>query len=390
MKTKFLVGLKALALVLVSTTAFAQGQENQALIQVVNDPVPVQAVQAVPVQQAQPQQVIVQPQAQPVLMQQPTIYVQKQATTVVEDSPLTESAAEKLRKQRVEMEQQTESKIVQKLEEERMKAEQERAQKLMGNLEEKKEVPAVVAAPVVVAPQEQVQVVQPIVPVVKEVNVEQLNVGPAIEVKSELAALDEKREDDTRYYLTFDTGFISYDARNVETGVGFGANFGAVFDKRYIVEGNFMFVRADIESVTQPMVVTPTGVYPTIIQMDQYNFGGTFKWRILDSRFSPYVGGSLSYTYRNYEDEQSFYYYGMNPLEASSWAVDMGLLVGADIKLSDNFAIGTEFKYMFNVAYDVETASGYQQSKLLYPSFYANPVEELGYYSLAISLKYLF
>jgi len=391
--------LQALVLTMsISTFAQANNSENQALIEVVNDPAPAATVQSAPAQtaavQTAPAVVEVKRQNQFVLQnqpvinqQQPNIYVQKQSATVVEDTPLVESAADKMRKQRVEMEQQTESKIVEKLEEARMKAEQERATKLLTGLEEKKEEkkaeePVAAPVPVVVAPIVPVQVVEPV------------QAAPAIEVKSELSKLDEKQDDDKQYYLTFDTGFVAYDAGNIVTGVGFGSNFGAIYDDRFVVEGNFLFTRADIESVTQPVMFTPTGAYPTIIQMDQYSFGGTFKYRILKTRLSPYVGGSLAYTYRNYENEQSPYGYGSCPyyncdLNASSWSVDMGLLVGADIKLSDNFSIGSEFKYMFNVAYDVKI-DGLQQSKLLYPDFCNQPVEELGYYSLLISAKYLF
>lgn len=416
MKSKFLIGLKAVAVVIFAgTAAFAQNEENRALIEVVNDPIPAQAVQSeVKATQTQVQaapSVVVQPTSQPVLLQQPqivqqqpTIYVQKQAATVVEDTPLTESAADKLRRQRIEMEQQTESKIVEKLEEARMKAEQERAQKLLTGLEAKEEKKeekteqkeeAPVVAPVIATP-EPVQVVAPVqqVQVFEPVQAQE---EPAIQVKSELAALDEDKKSNERMYVTFDFGFMSYGAKNVDTGVGLGANLGMVFNDRYVVEGNFMYTRADIESVTDLALVTPGAVYPTIIQMDQYNFGGTFKYRILTSRFSPYIGGSLAYVYRDYKDQQSFgnygnsyYPYSNQSLDASSWALDVGLLVGADIKLSENVAIGTEFKYMMNVVYDIDSKGGLQQSKLLYPNFYADPMEELGYYTLAVSLKYLF
>lgn len=417
MKRNFILGMTLQALTLtmgltmsISTFAQTDSSENQALIEVVNDPapavtvqtqvaLPAATVQAAPVQAAQSSPAVVEVrrenqyvlQNQPVInQQQPNIYVQKQNTTVVEDTPLTESAADKMRKQRMEMEQQTESKIVEKLEEARMKAEQVRATKLLTGLEDKQEEKkedkkveeVVVAAPVVAAPLA-VQVIEP-APIA----------APIIEVKAELSKLDEAPVENKRYYMTFDTGFIAYDAKNVDTGVGVGTNFGAIFDDRYIVEGNFLFTRANIESVTQPVAFTPSGIYPTIIQMDQYGFGGTFKYRILKTRISPYVGGSLAYTYRNYKNKQSPYGYATCPyyncdLDASSWAVDMGLLAGADIALSNNFSIGSEFKYMFNAAYDVKT-NGLQQSKLLYPDFYSQPVEELGYYSLTLSLKYMF
>ncbi len=390
MKMKFVVGLAVSAL---SLSAFAQGSvENQAIIEVVNDPAPAASAKDLSQANSQSQTVTTTTTLQPIVQnqpvitqQQPTIYVQKQESAVVEASPLSESAADKLRKQRIEMEQQTESKIVEKLEEARMKAEQERANKLLTGLEEKKEekkeeVMAPVVAPVVVAPQA-IQVVEPVI--VQEVKPE-----PAVEVKTELAKLDEEEKKSShRLFVGADAGFVSYPADNIKTTGAAGFTVGSVIDEKYIVEGGFLYSKGDIESVVRDYIY---GMFPTIIEMEQYNFSGAFKYRILKTRLSPYVGGSLSYTYRNYEDRQSNEItYGYPALESSSWAIDLGLIVGADIRLTDSFTIGADLKYVMNVAYDTNSNGRYETSQM-YDDFYTDPVEELGYYNFLINAKFTF
>src|SRR5690606_19337259 len=145
---------------------------------------------------------------------------------LVQDTPLQESNADKLRKQRVEMEQQTESKIVEKLEESRMKAEQDRATKLLSNIEgaedkkeEKKEeekVVEVAPTPVVVAPQA-IQVVAPEEPIVE----------PApVSVSAELSKLEEEPKSQTKMFMSLDGGFLSYSADNIQTVGAAGVTVG--------------------------------------------------------------------------------------------------------------------------------------------------------------------
>ncbi len=396
---KFIVGMQAFALI-VALPAFAQvagvSSENEAMIEIVNDPMPAKApeaisTQVVPVQSVQTvqQQPFVLQNQPLVTQQQPTIYVQKQAPTLVEDTPLQESSADKLRKQRVEMEQQTESKIVEKLEESRMKSEQERAQKLLGNIEdadkkeEKKEeeqkVVEVAPTPIIVAP-EAVQVVAPQEPIVE----------PApISVSTEIAEVEEKPKSQTQMYMSLDGGFLSYSADNIQTTGAAGLTIGALIDDRFIVEGSFLYSKGDVESITRPGAVGLwTGeYYPTIIEMQQFNYTGAFKYRILKTRVSPYVGGLASYVHRKYEDRQFFdNYYA---LEGTSWAMDVGAMVGADIRLSDNLSIGADFRYVVNIAYDTD-AKGRLQSSRIYQNFYDEPVEEMGYYNFLVSAKLLF
>src|SRR5690606_2509930 len=59
--------------------------------------------------------------------------VQTQPTTVIQANPLTESRADKLRRQRQNLELETELKIVEQLESSRMEDEKQRAGVLFGN-----------------------------------------------------------------------------------------------------------------------------------------------------------------------------------------------------------------------------------------------------------------
>ena len=59
--------------------------------------------------------------------------VQKQPTTVIEATPLTESRAEKMRRARQDTELQTEQKIVEKLEQSRIEDEKKRSDVLFGD-----------------------------------------------------------------------------------------------------------------------------------------------------------------------------------------------------------------------------------------------------------------
>jgi hypothetical protein len=401
MKRNFILGMTLQAFVLAfGLTVFAQNNENQAMIEVVNDPMPAAKIQSGANTQSQTQSIntplVLQNQPQITQTQPAIVYVQKQATTVVEDTPLTESAADKLRKKRVEIEQQTESKIVEKLEESRMRAEEERAAKLLSGLEEKKEekkaeavVAAPVVAPVVVAPQEvqAVQVVAPQEPVI--VQQSQVNNEPAIEVKSELAKANEDEKKSKKMYVGLDAGVVSYNAKNIKTSGALGFTVGSLIDEKFIVEGSFLYAKSDVESITRQGLYNPnTGqYYPTIIAMKEYGFSGALKYRLLKTKLSPYVGGLLSYTHRDYKDSQ--YFDTQYALESSSWAIDAGLIIGADVRLTDAFTIGADFKYIRNISYDVNTKglkSSYNQAY----GFDANPVEELGTYTFLINAKFTF
>ena len=60
----------------------------------------------------------------------------------------------------------------------------------------------------------------------------------------------------------------------------------------------------------------------------------------------------------------------------------------ADMSISDNFAIGADFKYMTNVTSRQDTR--YQQSIVNPSSGFGSAVEDLQYYTISLAGKFLF
>jgi len=404
--------------------ALTQALQNQPQVEVVNDSVNVPSQNQTTSQSLSNSTTVQQPvilQNRPTnTIQQPTIVIQKQPQTVVEDSPLTESTADRLRRQRLEAEQQTESKIVERLEQERIRAEQERASKVLGALDKKDEEPkkeevvapvaaaAAVAAPVaadqavsqqgvVVAPNAQ-KVDQPQTVVVQHAqeitnNTAEQKPAPAIESKVELAKLDQPEEKKNRVYVGPNFGFVAYPSlNNVRTSGALGFTVGSTFDDKFDLEGSFLYSKSQIEDVFRPGVydVYHNVYYPTFEDMKQYTVSGTFKYNIFGNsqKFSPHIGGTLAYIYRDYKDTQQFD--SARALEGTSWAINTGLLVGADLKLSDNVSLGADLSYLFNITYQVHTSSGLEPSKIMYNDGNGQPIEAVSFYNFLINLKYTF
>jgi hypothetical protein len=72
-------------------------------------------------------------------------------------------------------------------------------------------------------------------------------------------------------------------------------------------------------------------------------------------------------------------------LEGTSWAIDAALIAGADLRLSDNFSVGADLRYSFNVTYDVSTKNGMPEpSQIMYQNMNGDPIEGIGYYSFLL------
>lgn len=363
--------------------------------------------------QVQPAPVIVQQapvqQAQPLVIRR----VQEQPVTVVEGSLLKESKADQLRKARTDMETDTEQKIVEKLEEARMRDEQERANKLFGGAalapSSSSSAAAVVVAPAAPAP----VMAQPVAPpTAAQTEVVGASAGaaavssgttsaaaaeakleikedkkPEVDVKSEIkAALDEreaaKKVEKQQLYISGLAGMGEYpDVVNMRGTGAAGFAIGVVNKNRVVVEGSFLYSSYDIEDLS-----AGSGAFPVFKELTQYNTAAAVKFQILPGALRPFVGALVSYTYRTYSDAQG--YYSSPTADASTQAIDVGATAGLDMMVSDNFSIGADFKYITNVTN--RSDSRYQDSMVNPSMSYGTPVEELQYYTLSLTGKFLF
>lgn len=313
--------------------------------------------------------------------QAPIYIIEKQAPTYVEDSPIKESKADQLRKTREEVERQTEERIVEKLEADRVRSEQERAVKVMDAFEAKQSPAPAPLAPippqtVVEAPQAPLAIAPP---------------PPVIEVKTEAPVLpqEEKAKDHTT--VSADAGFISYpSADNVSAGFSGGVSIGRSFGKQLSMDLGFLYSNLDVESANRLPFWDPfRSVWvPSVTEVQQYNVGANLRYRLLeDATFSPVLGGGLSYTIRNYQWDLIPYSPTVGDAP-TSWAVDLGLTIGFDVKLSETFKVSADYRYMMNVAYDLE--SQYERTDIFSGPLSQKELEEIGYQVFLVKGTFLF
>lgn len=354
--------------------------------------------------------------------------VQKQPKAYIEATPLVESKAEKLRKARQEQELYTEQTMVEKLEQSRIDDEKQRGQVLFGdklsNLS-KKDAATIgesnngtssVAAPVVTqpaAPQpapvinvvipEQAVKAQPKAVVEKDENFEDAKLDKEMQ-KGELNAamaefkdesLVKKTQDST--YFSANVGMGEYpDASNVRGQYALGFAFGKLYQHKMAVEGSFMFSNYQVEQTYGGGYDPYTGVfYPRITDMDQYNGALGVKYYFLTGALKPMVGGLASYTYRTFKDTQL----AISKDTSSSHAVDVGLMIGFDLELTESFTLGLDARYLKNLTNRVN-GGGLQRSQSTQYDQYGNyigynynnetPIEKLNYWIVGISGKSTF
>ncbi len=362
---------------------------------------PAQGVQVtvVPVSAA-PQAVslpAVAPKAEPV----------KQPMTVIEATPLVESKAEKLRKSRQDAELSTEQGIVEKLEQSRLEDEKKRAEVLFGdkfntlmNQGQQTAAPVSAPAPVAVAP-------APIPVVVPEQIVEAPVVAAPIaeekkdpglnrdEVRSEIstAIADMKKEQEaakpkSQTYISLMAGSGDYpDAVNVKPQYSFGLGIGRQLDDHLVLEGSFQYSNFEVEQrklngsyYSGSCYYDYQGnCYPRITEMNQYSTAALVKYQILGGMFRPEVGGLMAYTYRTFTDKQ----FGLSDATVSSHALDLGVMGGFTLALTDSFSIGLDMRYMWNMTNKVD-GTALQKSAIYQGYSQDTPIEQMSYWNSSI------
>lgn len=308
----------------------------------------------------------------------------QQPITVVQASPLSLSRAEQMRKAREQQEVETEQKIVEKLEESRLDAEAKRQNEILGNIADKKEErkqEAVVVAPVPVAVAP-VAPVAPAAPVVVEVSkglsIDEVRsaVREELSVKAADVQPEKKKE---QSYMSATLGSTDYDTEDIEPVLSVGLNIGRTFDDRWAIEFRTAMGNAFVDDYSF--------MYR---EMDQYSFGIGTKMNILTGRIRPVVGFDVSYVYRDYSEQRdSVSGYPFEGTELSSKAIDYSFIAGLDFSVSDNLALGLEYKYTSNLSYRMD-------NEILNTPLYRNeygywsPLEDRDSSTVGVQLKYLF
>ncbi len=259
--------------------------------------------------------------------------IQKQPVTYVQDTPLVESRAEEMRRQRQQAEIGTESKIVEKLEQSRIDDEKRRADALFGNsFQQMKPQPP---------PPEPVYA-QPVAPVIIQKVEPRQTVQEEVDAAIRASGKVEPMQDRASYFGGL-IGFSSYpNSERIVGNYSLGFSFGSIYDDNVAVEGSFLMSNY---TFTLPYYSYGPPSDPDV-DVDQYGFGVGVKYLFLDSFFRPYVGGIMQYSYREYE--RNYYNPNLNGV-ASSHAIDFGPSIGGELAFASGFSLGLEYRYLFNL-----------------------------------------
>lgn len=310
--------------------------------------------------------------------------IQKQPTTVIEASPLSDSRAEQIRRARQDAEMQTEQRIVEKLEQSRMEDEKKRAGVLFGDKfnqlnSNEAQQPQVVQQPV------QVQQVQEPQEDTRDIIREEL--AAAMKTEEEAVAPVETK------YVAGILGIGDYpDTRQVRGNYALGVAFGTKYDN-FIVEGSFMYSNYTVEgqgyysggySYGYPYSTGypygSGGYYiPDTIDVQQYSGTLAAKVQLFSGIIKPVFGGLVSYSYRGYSWDNRYSYAYVNDTKANSSAIDIGAVVGADLEFSPKYSLGLDYRYMWNLSSRINGGNTWMSGPQ-----YGTQLEKLQYYVMSL------
>lgn len=322
--------------------------------------------------QAAPQPVVQQqpaaaPAAQPIyIMQAP---VQQQPTQTIEAAPVKETRIDALRKQREEIERQTEEKILQRLEDDRLLSEKDRADKLLNPSAAAAASATTVptqTAPVIGAPVQQ----NGFTPV-------QAVSAPTAVVGSTVAPVEDitpaNPEEETMLQVGGALGVGDYPTvSNVQGVYATGVNVSLVTPGGLGVDGSLMFSSYDVKN---PQAVYP---YAPLTRMDQLNVTAGLSYQILSGRVRPVIGALAGYTRRSFDN--SVYYSNTNTDNSVSHAIDAGTLFGVDVQVAKKLTVGADIRYMMNLSSRTDNPYAYYGTV-------GKPIESLSYYFATLNLK---
>lgn len=297
----------------------------------------------------------------------------KNKNELVDSETITNSRADELRKSRKRAELETELKATEKIEESRLKDEQKRSDvlfserfKALDNNENTNQNTNTNQVPVqVIAPQ---QNVNPSTPALSREDLKE-ELKSVLDEKEVLESQKAKHKNNGSYFIGM-VGLSEYPkADNIQGNGVFGFGLGVEVQDKVLVEGLFQYASYKSNFIW-------------LKDIEEYSAIGAIKAQFSKSMIRPIAGGLIAYSYRTYTDtyanNQNPYAYQTSSQTHVS-AFDIGLLGGAQFVISDDFSIGGEFRYLWNLTSKTDGA--------YYPAFFPNsqPLDQMSHYSFLLT-----
>lgn len=326
--------------------------------------------------------------------------VQKQPTTLIEASPLTESRAEAIRKARQDAEMSTEARIVEKLEQSRLEDEKRRAQALFGDKNLNGE-PAPAQAPtapqpqIIIVPQPVAPTPAPVEPKKEEVKAEPVDAEMNAAVTSEVSMPLEPVAPVAKKYFSGVAGVGEVSGADyVKGNYSLGFTYGTKYDDSYAIEGSFIYSHYEAENIYN--VRWPGYDQVDLFDVNQYTGAVALKYYFLKGMVRPLLGGLAQYSYRDFQwsDKNGEM---PNLSDSTSHAFDVGAVAGVEIQFSPTMTLGFDLRYIKNIAVNrsystsdmryqgAAPTTGQQEVDRRYG--YRTPIEDLDHYVYALSFQ---
>lgn len=284
------------------------------------------------------------------------VVYQKNTPIVVKASPLEEeqSPQEKMRKQRIAVEKETEKKVFTKIEADRLKAEAQLRKKIMNRLDNQLDDKAQES------PSQAAVNTQP--PIV-------------IQAPSPLETVNkDTKSSDHPFYIGAGIGMNMFPSTyNIKPGITASGVLGARFKDVWLAEAGGSYSLFRISNPYSP------GYGDNHVEEFAISLG--VKRQLGTGVFRPVLGFSGVYRFRNHRDEYDIFSQ-FNTVK--SQGLDMGVSGGLDFVLSPQLIIGTEIRYMMNLTNSLPMEA-------YYAHFHGYKLsDELKYVTFGINTKLFF
>lgn len=287
----------------------------------------------------------------------------KSKTEQQTDTAVLGLRAGELKKNRQRAEIETEMKASEKIEESRLSDERRRSEALFGDRLRNNETPEPQIAPVIVQP----------APAPVGIGRDELreDLKTILSEKEAEKQLQEQSQSQSNSYIVGMMGLTEFPkADNIQGSGVFGLGLGVEAKERLLVEGMFQY--ASYQSN-----------YVWLKSIEEYSGSLAVKMQFSKGSIRPLAGAVAIYSYRTYTDTYQQYQLGGGSQQSRVNALDMGVLGGAQFDLTNDFALGTEFRYLWNLT---NKSDGY------YPTYFPNsePLDNLSHYAFVITGKFRF
>ncbi len=276
--------------------------------------------------------------------------------------------ADELKKNRQRAEIETEMEAAEKIEESRLSDERRRSDALFGDRQLSRESEGF-SQPQPVAP----IIVQPAPPPPAPVGIGRDELREDLKSILSEKEIEKKEKSQSSSYFIGMVGLTEFPkADNIQGSGVFGIGLGMEAKERILVEGMFQY--ASYQSN-----------YIWLKDIEEYSGSLAIKMQFSKGSIRPLAGALAVYSYRTYTDtypDFQFQYGGGNR-QARVNALDMGVLGGAQFDIADDFSLGAEFRYLWNLT---NRSDGY------YPTYFPNsePLDRLSHYAFVLTGRFNF